>query len=72
MERKLYLKNIGLYFGDLGRSRNNFNDLGSKGKYFQGAEEFSFRDLGRYVHYFQGLREHRPPCGPHQASLNSF
>ena len=38
-------------------------DLGSKGKYFQGAEEFSFRDLGRSMHHFQGSREHRQPLG---------
>ena len=33
--------------------------MGSKEKYFQGAEQFSFRDLGRSMHYFQGSREHR-------------
>ena len=38
----------------------NFKDLGSKGKYFQGADEFYFRDLGRSMHYFHGSREHRP------------
>ena len=42
----------------------NFKDLGSKGKYLQGAEEFSFRDSGRSVHCLQGSKEHRPPWGP--------
>ena len=39
-------------------------DLGSKGKYFQGAKLLSFRELGRSMHYFQGSREHRPPPPP--------
>ena len=49
--------------GNLGRSCINFKDLGSKGKYFKGAEELSFRDLGGSMHYFQGSREHRPAWG---------
>ena len=55
------LGRIGLYFWEFGEKLNNFKDLGSKEKYFQGAEALSFRDLGKPTHYFQGSREHRPP-----------
>ena len=57
------LGRIGLYFWGLGRSWINIKDLGSKGKYFQGADKFSFRDLGGSMHNFQGSREHIPPGG---------
>ena len=53
-KEKYILGRIGLYFGDF---------LGSEGKNFQGAEEFSFMDLERSMHYYQGSREHRPSLG---------
>ena len=61
MERKIHLGKIGLYFVEFGGKLNNFKDLGSKGKYFQGTEEFTFRDLVRSMHSFQGSREQKPP-----------
>ena len=57
-------RELAYIFGNFGRSLINLKNLGSKGKYFQGAEEFSFRDLGRSMRYFQGSREHRSPWGP--------
>ena len=62
-KEKYILGRISLYFWGYGGSWLYFKDLESKGKYFQGAEEFSFRDLGRSMHYFQGWREHRLPLG---------
>ena len=41
-----------------GESAYILGDLGRRGKYFQGAEEFLSS-----MHYFQGSREHRPRGG---------
>ena len=43
-QEKYILGRIGLYFWGFGEKLNLFKDFGSKGKYFEGAEEFSFRD----------------------------
>ena len=52
-----------IFLGIWGRGLIYFKDLGSKGKYCQGAKALSFRELGRSMHYFQGSREHRTPLG---------
>ena len=50
-----------------GESAYIFGDLGRRGKYFQGADEFLSS-----MHYFQGSREHRPRGGGGLEDENIF